>query len=80
MKERFTHAARSFLIELTVYAGLVLVYVFFVIAFLGGWLDNLYLHNKIRYAVVALLLIIGQGVVLEMVTSSLLRIIRSRSE
>lgn len=80
MKERFTHAARSFLIELTVYAGLVLVYVFFVIAFLGSWLDNLYLHNKTRYALVALSLIIGQGVVLEMVTSLLLRIIRARSE
>jgi NADH:ubiquinone oxidoreductase subunit H len=80
MTERFTHAVRSFLIELAVYSGLVLVYVFFVIAFLGGWLDSLYVQNKLRYAVVALLLIIGQGVVLEMVTSLLLRIIRSRSE
>ena len=62
------------------YAGLVVVYVFFVIAFLGNRLDALYEHHKIRYAFAALLLIIGQGVVLEMVTSILLKLIRSRSE
>ena len=62
------------------YAGLVVVYVFFVIAFLGNWLDALYEHHKIRYAFVALLLIIGQGVVLEMVTTILLRFIRRRTD
>ncbi len=80
MEDKPTHAARSFLIELLVYAGLVVVYVFFVIAFLGNRLDALYQHHKIRYAFAALLLIIGQGVVLEMVTSILLKLIRSRSE
>lgn len=62
------------------YAGLVVVYVFFVIAFLGNWLDSLYEHHKIRYAFAALLLIIGQGVVLEMVTTILLRLIRRRAD
>jgi len=62
------------------YAGLVVVYVFFVIAFLGNWLDALYEHHKIRYAFAALLLIIGQGVVLEMVTTILLRFIRRRTD
>jgi NADH:ubiquinone oxidoreductase subunit 6 (subunit J) len=80
VEDKPTHAARSFLIELLVYAGLVVVYVFFVIAFLGNWLDALYEHHKIRYAFAALLLIIGQGVVLEMVTSILLKLIRFRSE
>lgn len=80
MENKPTHAARSFLIELLVYAGLVVVYVFFVIAFLGNRLDALYEHHKIRYAFAALLLIIGQGVVLEMVTSILLKLIRFRSE
>ena len=80
MENKATHAARSFLIELMLYAGLVVVYVFFVIAFLGNWLSTLYEHHKIRYAFAALLLIIGQGVVLEMVTSILLKLIRSRSE
>lgn len=62
------------------YAGLVVVYVFFVIAFLGRWLDALYAHHRIRYALAALLLIIGQGVVLEMVTTILLRLIRRRTD
>jgi len=75
-----THAARSFLIELMLYAGLIVVYVFVVIAFLGNWLDGLYEHHKIRYAFAALLLIVGQGVVLEMVTTNLLRLIRRRSD
>ena len=62
------------------YAGLVVVYVFFVIAFLGNWLDALYQYHKVRYAFAALLLIIGQGVVLEMVTTILLRLIRRRTD
>jgi cytochrome c biogenesis protein CcdA len=80
VENKATHAARSFLIELMLYAGLVVVYVFFVIAFLGNWLDALYEHHKIRYAFAALLLIIGQGVVLEMVTTILLRLIRRRKD
>ena len=62
------------------YAGLVVVYVFVVIAFLGSWLDALYEHHKIRYAFAALLLIVGQGVVLETVTTILLRLIRRRTD
>lgn len=80
MERRLPHAARTFLLELIVYAGLVVVYVFFVIAFLGRWLDAIYVHHRIRYAFVALLLIIGQGVVLEMVTTILLRLIRRRTD
>jgi NADH:ubiquinone oxidoreductase subunit 6 (subunit J) len=78
MESRPSHAARSFLVELIVYAGLVVVYVFFVISLLREWLDALYGRHKIGYAIVALLLIIGQGVVLEMVTTALLRLIRRR--
>ena len=80
MSRKDKHPARSFLIELLVYAGLVIVYVFFVITLLGGWLNKLYEYHKIHYAVVALLLIIGQGVMLEMVTTLLLKLVRSRTE
>ncbi len=62
------------------YAGLVVVYVFVVIGFLGNWLDALYEHHKVRYAFAALLLIVGQGVLLEMVTTNLLRLIRRRTD
>ena len=80
MKLKPSLAARSFLIELIVYAALVGVYVLFVIGLLNTWLHGLYDHNKIIYAFIALLLIIVQGVVLETVTSLLLKLIRSRSD
>ena len=80
MEDKPAHAARSFLIELTVYAALVVLYVLFVIGLLTNWLHRMYEHSKTRYAFVALLLIVGQGVVLEVVTSMLLRLIRSRTE
>jgi NADH:ubiquinone oxidoreductase subunit 6 (subunit J) len=72
-------AVRSFLIELVVYAVLVTVYILFVIGLLNEWLHGLYDHTKLLYAIVALLLIVIQGVVLEMVTSLLMKVIRSRS-
>jgi hypothetical protein len=73
-------AARSFLIELVVYAALVAAYVIFVIGLLSGWLHGLYDHHKILYAFVALLLIVCQGVVLETLTTFLLKLIRLRSD
>jgi len=47
---------------------------------LGGWLYGLEVHHRYTYAVVAILLIIGQAVVLESVTTLLLRLIGGRSE
>ncbi len=79
MENKPSHTFRAFLIELLVYGSRVLVYVFFVVALLDRWLQALYDHSKPRYAVVALVLIIGQGVVLEMVTSFLLRLVRPRT-
>jgi hypothetical protein len=38
------------------------------------------LHNRYAYAIVSILLIIGQAVLLEAVTTLLLRMIRGRSE
>jgi len=79
VKSKLSLAVRSFLIELLVYAVLVGVYVVFVIGLLNAWLHGLYDNNKTLYAFIALLLIIGQGVVLEMVTTLLLKLIGSRS-
>lgn len=72
--------AKSFLIELAVYAVLVTGYFFLVLHFLGDWLADLFHHHRQTYAFVALALIFGQGVVLEMITSALLRFIRYRAE
>jgi hypothetical protein len=68
----------SFLVELAVYAIFVFAYFFLVLHFLGGWIKHIFDQNKTLYAFVALALIIAQGVGLEMLTTGLLRIIRSR--
>ena len=67
---------RNFIIELVVYGILLVIYFFAVLQFLGGMLNNLYLHNTTIYAVVGLALIVTQAVVLEAVTSYLIRLLR----
>lgn len=80
MKKETAKTFRAFLIELAIYAVLVVGYFFAVLHFLGGWLFQLQQHHHYTYAGVALLLVIGQAVVLENVTTLLLRMIRGRSE
>jgi hypothetical protein len=80
MKKSTAQTLRAFLIELAIYALLVVVYFFLVLHFLGGWLHGLETHYRYTYAGTAILLIIGQAVVLENVTTLLLRILRGRSE
>jgi len=63
----------SFVLELAVYAGLVTGYFFLVLHFLGGALRDLFTTNKVAYAFVALALIVGQGVLLQTITTHLLR-------
>jgi hypothetical protein len=75
------HSARNasvgaFAIELAVYAVLVTGYFLLVLHFLGGALRNLYETNKTTYAIVTLALIVGQGVLLETVTTALLRVLQ----
>lgn len=80
MKRETAANLRAFLIELAIYAVLVVAYFFAVLHFLGGWLFQLQQHHRYTYAGIAILLIIGQAVVLENVTTFLLRIIRGRTE
>jgi len=80
MKSDTAKTLRAFLIELAVYALLVVAYFFLVLHFLGGWLQQLEIHHRNTYGGVAILLIIGQAVVLQNVTTLLLRLIRGRSE
>lgn len=70
----------AFLVELVVYGLLVVIYFFLVLHLLGDWLHQLQQHHRTVYATVAILLIVGQAVVLESVTTLLLRLIRGRSE
>jgi len=80
MKRETLKRLRSFVLELFVYALLVTLYVLLVPRFLSGWLKQIYDQGKTRYAVVCLLLIIGQGIVLEMLTSVLLRFMHAKTE
>jgi hypothetical protein len=80
MKKDTATTLRAFLIELVVYAVLVVGYFFLVLHFLGAALGQLSQHHRYTYAGVAILLIIGQAVVLEALTTFLLRLIRGRSE
>lgn len=80
MKKEAIKTLRAFLIELVVYAALVVAYFFLVLHFLGTWLHQLETHHRYTYAGVAILLIIGQAVVLESVTTFLLRMLRGRTE
>ena len=80
MKNGAIATLRAFLVELAVYSALVVGYFFLVLHLLGGWLHGLETHHRYAYAGVAILLIIGQAVFLEAVTTFLLRMIRGRSE
>jgi len=71
---------RAFLIELVVYAALVVTYFFVVLHLLGSWLQGLATQHRYVYAGIAILLIVGQAVFLESVTTFLMKLIRGRTE
>src|SRR5204863_5624024 len=71
---------QAFGLELILYGLLVTGYFFLVLRYLSGWLQELHLHHVKLYALVAILLIVGQAVLLESVTTWLLRFLRGRSE
>ena len=79
-KTEAAHTFRALLVELPIYAVLVVGYFFLVLHFLADWLGNLHAHHTAIYALVCIVLIIGQAVVLEWVTTLLLRLVRGRSE
>ena len=71
---------RAFLIELVIYTVLVVVYFFFVLHFIGPSLLQLEVHHRYGYAFLAIALVIGQAILLEALTTFLLRMLRGRSE
>lgn len=64
---------RSLSIELAIYAPLVMVYFILIVRFAKEPLVKLYHQSPVLYAIIATLVIIAQGVLLEAVTSWLLR-------
>jgi hypothetical protein len=81
MKPKARKTLTAFLIELVVYSALVVGYFFAVLHFLADWLNNLEKAHIHIYAVVAIVLIIGQAILLETVTTALMRLLQGgRSE
>ena len=80
MKQDAAKSLRAFAAELAIYAVLVTGYFFLVLHVLGDWLFRLETHHRVLYALVALLLIAGQAVVLDAVTTVLFRLVRGRSK
>jgi hypothetical protein len=78
MKKDTGKSLRAFAIELAIYSVLVIIYFFLVLHLLGDWLYQLEAHHRYIYAAVAILLIAGQAVVLDTVTTLLFRILRGR--
>jgi len=68
----------SYLTELVVYAGFVTAYFFLVLHFLGDWVKRVFDENKALYAFLALALILVQGVLLEILTTALLKLIQRK--
>ena len=78
MNREVKSALIGFLIELVIYGALVVAYFFLVLAFLDTWLRQMYDHDRRVYAAVALGLIIGQGILLEVLTRGLLALVKPR--
>jgi hypothetical protein len=76
MKKNDAKSLRAFGIELVIYSVLVTAYFFLVLHLLGNWLYQLETRHRILYAFVAILLIAGQAVVLDAVTTVLFRLLR----
>jgi hypothetical protein len=73
MEARAAGTLRAFLIELVIYSALIAVYFFLVLHFLADWINQLEPRRIKIYALVSIGLIIGQAVLLEIVTTWLMR-------
>ncbi len=63
-------------IEVPIYAVLVVAYFFLVLHFLGDWLGREHTDHALLYAFTAVALIVGQAIILEWVTTLLLRLLQ----
>jgi hypothetical protein len=68
---------RELLVELSLYAVLVVGYLWGVLLLIDHRVAELAMETGVTYAVVALALIVGQGFLLDIVVGNLLRFVRS---
>jgi hypothetical protein len=66
----------NLLLEITIYSVLIFGYYFLVLRYLDDWLYRIFETNLITYALVGLGLIFTQAVILDFVTSYLMKYIK----
>jgi hypothetical protein len=66
----------SFGREIAVYTLLVAGYLYLVLRYLAEWLHQLFLHQRVTYAIVALAAVVVQGFILEQLTHWLLHFLK----
>ena len=79
-QRRSEPSLKLFIIELVIFASLVVSYFFLVLIFLANWLKTLFDESKPLYALVALALIVTQGVVLELISAVVLKVVETKLE
>ena len=79
MNAKTRTSLKFFCAELIIYAAVVFLYYFLVLHFMEGWLSELFHRERRAYAGVALTLIVGQGVALEVLTRAMLRFVKPRN-
>jgi hypothetical protein len=72
-------AARSrdliaWMLHLTIYSALLLVYFLLVLQYLATWFLGLFQHHRVEYAFFGIILMIVQAVVLETISGFILRL------
>ena len=77
MPRRPQPSVRELMVELVLYAGLVVGYLWAVLLLIDDRVAELAVETGVLYAVVALALIVGQGFLLDIVVENLLRFVRS---
>jgi len=71
---------KTFFFELALYAILIVAYFAFVLHYLGGWFKELYDHDRDLFAVMALVVMIGQTLSLEAVSGFLIWLLRGKKK
>ena len=71
---------KIFALELLLYAALIVVYFVLVLHYLSGWFKDLFDHDRRLFAVMALVVMIGQTLGLEIVSSTLIWVFRRKGK
>lgn len=77
MPRRAQPSVRELIVELALYAVLVVGYLWGVLWLIDDRVTELAIQTGVTYALVALALIVGQGFLLDIVVDNLLRFVRS---